>query len=67
MISSIQGNAGWLPANHTPQVASRETAGEVENDGDSDDAARSVEAAASRNLPQFNLPLFVGGRIDTLA
>ncbi len=62
MIPSIQGNAGWLPTNHAPQVAARETPGEIENDGDSDDVAGSVKAPVSRNLPGY-----LGGRIDTLA
>ncbi len=62
MISSIQGNAGWLPANHAPQVNAPEAAGERENDGDSDDAVRAV-----KTVPFARLPQYVGGRIDTLA
>ena len=62
MISSVQGYAGGFQANHAPQVGAREAAGEMENDGDSDDAARSVKANAPRLLPGH-----MGGRIDTLA
>ncbi len=62
MISSVQGYAGWLPANHAPQVNASEVPGERENDGDGDDAARAVKAPLSGNLPPY-----LGGRIDTLA
>ena len=62
MISSIQGNAGWTPTSRAPQVAASETRGEIENDGDRDDVARSVRAPASRILPSY-----LGGRIDTSA
>ena len=62
MISSIHGNAGWLPASHASQVASPEVPGEMENDGDRDDAARPVNAAGSQGLPGH-----MGNRINTLA
>ena len=52
MISSVHGNAGWLPASHASQVASPEVPGEMENDGDRDDAARRVNAAGSQSLPR---------------
>ncbi len=61
MISSIQGNAGWLPAGHASPVSSPEVRGEIENDGDSDDVAGSVKAA-SRRFPES-----MGNRINTLA
>ena len=62
MISSIQGNAGWLPASHAPQVSAPEMAGERERDGDADDSVRAVKAG-----PAAQLPPFMGRRIDTLA
>lgn len=60
MISSIQGNASWLPASHASQVSSPEVRGDMENDGDRDDV--SGAAAAS-----WSLPAHVGNRINTLA
>ena len=62
MISSVQGNVGWVPANHAPQVSPREAAGEAEHDGDADDGAMAVKTAAPSNLPGY-----MGSRIDTLA
>jgi hypothetical protein len=62
MISSIQSNAGLHPANQAPRVSPQEVAGERENDGDADDAARSTRATLAARLPQY-----MGGKIDTLA
>jgi len=62
MISSINGNAGWLPANHASHVASPEVRGEMENDGDSDDVAPAAKAPASGGFPGY-----MGNRINTLA
>lgn len=62
MISSIQSNAGWLPANHAPQVNASEGAGERENDGDSDDTVGAVKTAFSAPLSQY-----MGQKVDTLA
>ncbi len=62
MVSSIHGNAGWPPASHPAQVGSRETLGEIENDGDSDDVAGAVKATAPKGLPEY-----LGSRVDTLA
>ncbi|HTO21978.1 MAG TPA: hypothetical protein VMQ10_05810 [Spirochaetia bacterium] len=62
MISSVQGNPGWLQANHAAQASAPEMAGEKEHDGDADDAVRTAKAA-----PAAQLPAYMGGRIDTLA
>jgi hypothetical protein len=62
MISSIHGNAGWLPASHASQVSSSEVPGERENDGDSDDVAGRAKAAASGGFPGY-----MGNKINTLA
>jgi len=62
MISSINGNAGWLPPHQAAQVASHEVPGEMENDGDRDDVAATAKAPASGGFPGF-----MGNRINTLA
>jgi len=62
MVSSIQGNSSWLQTSHSQQATSPEVRGEVENDGDSDDAAGAVKPASSRALPEY-----LGNKLNTLA
>jgi hypothetical protein len=62
MISSIHGNASWLPASHASQVASREVPGEMEHDGDRDDIAGAVKTTSASSFPGY-----VGTKINTLA
>ena len=62
MISSIQGNAGGLPATAVLQVGSGEVPGEMEHDGDMDEVASTPKATAA-----WSPPTHLGKRIDTLA